>query len=456
MAFKILPKTPIYTALSKMGKELFQPDGIFYWSGRAKKEAEFNATIGTAVGPETDFIEGGRTKNVAYYLPLIKKYITIEPEKLVDYAPINGMPDLRKIWANWVIFKGKTNSNLPSGNIDLTNKITLPVICSGVTHAISILGDLFLDTGESMIMPNKSWENYDSIFNQHIGAKIETFQFFKGDSFNIESLISVMNKVAERQSKIVMILNFPNNPTGYCPKPKEVSEIVNNMVKFCEDKRKPVVILCDDAYEAYVYTTDRVVQSIFYELVDKHPLLIPIKMDGSSKEMLMYGARIAAITLGLNSNWGSKEELVELDKEWDNKMQAMIRTTISNSNHFCQEILLDMLKNGFDPILNSRKKIIQLMIDRYNAVEQALLKYPNPKMTMDPAGGGYFVFFNIEGIDATKLADHLLTKYKVGIIPASNPKEGINGLRFAFCSVVPAYIDECIKRIDLAIKDFSQ
>ncbi|KKU78051.1 MAG: hypothetical protein UY05_C0069G0008, partial [Candidatus Peregrinibacteria bacterium GW2011_GWA2_47_7] len=47
--FPILQHTSLWNALSSFGKEIISPQGIFYWAGRAKKEAEVDATIGTAL-----------------------------------------------------------------------------------------------------------------------------------------------------------------------------------------------------------------------------------------------------------------------------------------------------------------------------------------------------------------------------------------------------------------------
>ena len=35
MEFDILNKTPLYSAFSELGKRIFLPEGIFFWSGRA-------------------------------------------------------------------------------------------------------------------------------------------------------------------------------------------------------------------------------------------------------------------------------------------------------------------------------------------------------------------------------------------------------------------------------------
>ena len=84
MEFDIIKKTPLYNALSELGKRIYLPQGVFYWAGRAKKEAEIMGTLGSAFGYEKDFIEGGTSEWVPCYLEDIKNYT-----KLVDpdYQP---------------------------------------------------------------------------------------------------------------------------------------------------------------------------------------------------------------------------------------------------------------------------------------------------------------------------------------------------------------------------------
>ncbi len=455
MEFATLKRTPVFKALSSLGKRIYQPNGIFYWTGRAKKEAEINATIGTAVGFESDIIEGGREKLLTYYLPELKQYINLPPEKFASYAPIAGLPTFRDLWEKWIIYKGKNAINLPSGTIDVSGKITKPAICNGITNSIFLISRFFLNPGEKIICPNKRWGNYNSVLHQHNELKIETFQFFKGDQLNIKGILKLMQQISEVQDKIVLILNFPNNPTGYCPTKTEIQDILNLLKEFCSSSEKPVIIFCDDAYEGYSYSDTRVGTSIFYELIDLHPNLIPIKLDGASKEFLMYGGRTGAITLGIHSSWLSSSEKEKFLEEWENKMQGMIRSTISNSNHFCQEVLIEIMSEGFKKMQESRNKIYEILKKRYFASINAFDKYKTDGITMDPAGGGFFVFLNIDKIRADKFADHLLQKYKVGTFPVMSEEEKINGIRVAFCSIPLEKIEETFRRIKQTLSDLS-
>ncbi|MHA1776151.1 MAG: aminotransferase class I/II-fold pyridoxal phosphate-dependent enzyme [Promethearchaeota archaeon] len=452
--FPILERTPIYRSLSNVGKRIFQPNGIFYWANRAKTEGDYNATIGSAYGVENHMITGGRDKLIVYSMPGLQKYLNIEPERVAAYAPVSGVKAFRDLWEAWILKKGEMARNMPYPLIPLHNKITKPQICNGITNAIFLTSRMFLNTGECVVCPNKRWGNYDAVLRYQNGLDLKLFTFFKDQQFNLEGMMEAMESCAQNQEKIVVILNFPNNPTGYCPTTLEARHIIDSLVDFCERIQKPVVVLCDDAYEGFIFKNNVITNSIFYMLVDRHPLLIPLKLDGTSKEMLMYGGRIACVTLGIHSSWVKPEELPAFRAEWENKLQGMIRSTISNSNHFIQEILVEYLKDGFIKLLEDQYKIHSLLQRRYEETIRAFNTYKHPNINMDPGSGGFFVFLNLKGISATTFADHLVLKYKVGVFPNENVEENINGIRFAFCSVPKEEIEECFKRIFQTMNDF--
>jgi aspartate/methionine/tyrosine aminotransferase len=453
MEFPLLQKTPLYRAFSHVGKRIFQPNGIFYWANRAKTEGRVNATIGSAFGPETDLIPSGREKDLVYYLPGLAKNITIEPERMASYAPVPGVPSFRDLWEQWIVHKGKIAQNLPSGPRDVSGLISRPVVCNGITNAIFVATRLFLDPGDQIICPNKRWGNYNAVLKLQNGLELKTYQFFKGGGFNIAEFSKVIEEVLAVADKAVVILNFPNNPTGYCPTSDEAAKIVSSLVEISRSWNKPIIVLCDDAYEGFVYGKQAVTHSLFYELVDRSPLVIPIKMDGTSKEMLMYGGRIACITLGISAKWVDSNFLPSLKLEWDNKIQGMIRSTISNANHLAQELLTEYLKDGFVELEKEVAMVQKILQKRYEKTMEAYETNRHPKVTVDPASGGFFVFLNVEGVPATKFADHLVSKYGIGTFPNENPEEGVNGIRFAFCSVPADQIEDCFQKIYQTMAD---
>jgi len=458
MEFKYLEKTPLYKAFSELGKRIFLPQGIFYWSGRAKNEAEINGTIGTAYGYEKDFIEGGTEEWVPCYLKDIKNYSKLSIKEIVPYASIGGLPDIREIWKNWLIKKSLYDPQKDKEKSERLEKyITLPVITSGVTNGIYLCSSLFLNPGEFIISPNKRWENYDTILKKNLNAKIKSFQFFEKGSLNIRGISEAIKEVAKVQEKIILILNFPNNPTGYVPTKKEEIELIESLRKIQREIKKPIIIFIDDAYEPYVFSDDVIKKSIFYSLHQLDEEIIPIKLDGITKELLMYGARIGFITIGLKPKWiKSDEELANLKTEINNKLEGMNRSTISNCNHFYQALSIKIFKEvGMDKIIESRNKVNELLKKRYELINSELSKLQNENISIDPNAGGFFLFLNLNPkIKATEVADHLLKKFKVGIIPDEKLNENINGLRIAYCSIDLNKIPELIKRIQLALEDF--
>ena len=459
MEFELIKKTPLYKALSELGKRIYLPQGVFYWAGRAKKEAEIMGTLGSAFGYEKDFIEGGTSEWVPCYLEDIKNYTKLNINEIVPYPKISGLEELKTIWKNWIIEKSLINKTVEKERLKrLENYISTPVITSGLTNGIFLCCSLFLNSGDYIISTNKRWGNYDNIIENLLGAKIKSFEFFIKSKFNVQGLKDAIYEVSKIQEKIVLILGFPNNPTGYIPKKEELEEIINVLRLAQKDISKPIIVLVDDAYEPYIYSNNVINRSIFYDLHDLEEDIIPIKIDGITKEFLMYGGRIGFVTIGLKPNWvNSEEELYILKTEINNKLSGLIRTTISNSNHFYQSLIINLFKDvGTDGLIKKRDKVKALLKVRYEKINDELRKIKSSDISVDPNAGGFFVFVNLnpKKFRANDFADHLLKKYKVGVIPIEKPNDNINGIRIAYCSIDLTQITEFVNRIKLALVDY--
>ena len=460
MEFEIIKKTPLYNALSELGKRIYLPQGVFHWSGRAKKEAEIMGTLGSAFGFEEDFIEGGSSEWVPLYLEDIKNYTKFNVSEFVPYAKISGLADLKNLWKNWIVKKScyKLDSEKEKLN-RLEDFITSPVVTTGITNGIFLCCSLLLNPGDYIISPNKRWGNYDNIVEKFIGANIKSFDFLsEGENFNADGMKKAIYEISKVQDKIVLILGFPNNPTGYIPNQAELGEIIAALKEAQKKISKPIIILVDDAYEPYVFSNEVINRSIFYALHEVKEDIIPIKLDGITKELLLYGGRIGFITIGLKPHWvKNADELATLKSELDNKLSGLIRTTISNSNHFYQSLVLKLFNDiGMDGLIQKRGKVISLLKERFEKINDEFRKIKNENISVDSNAGGFFIFVNLNPgmIKATDFADHLLKKYKVGVIPIEKPHDNINGIRIAYCSIDIKKIPEFVSRIDQALKDF--
>ena len=459
MEFEVTKKTPLYNALSEQGKRIYLPQGVFYWSGRAKKEAEISGTLGSAFGYEKDFIEGGSSEWVPLYLEDIKNYTTLSVSDVVPYSQVSGLEDLKNVWKKWIIKKSGYIKDTEHDKLNrLENLITTPVVTSGLTNGIFLCCSLFLNPGEFIISPNKRWGNYDNIVEKLIGAKIKSFDFFTENKFNTQGLKNAIYEVSKNQDKLILILGFPNNPTGYVPNDEEIEELIKTLRQIQIELSKPIIVLVDDAYEPYIYSDNVINRSIFYALHEIEEDIIPIKLDGITKEILLYGGRIGFITIGLKPHWVSTdEELMALKSELNNKLSGLVRTTISNSNHFYQTLVIKLFKDvGMEGLIQKRNKIKNLLKDRYEKINEELRKIDNSNISVDPNAGGFFVFVNLNPnkLSANQFADHLLSNYKVGVIPIEKHNNNVNGIRIAYCSIDLTKIPEFVKRFNLALNDY--
>ena len=161
----------VYGMLSGLGKRLFFPKGILAQAAEAKEKAKHHdATIGIAR-------ENGKPMHLA---SVMRYFNDLSPAEALTYAPATGRPDLRKKWREDLLRK----------NPSLAGKsFSLPIVTSGVTHALSLVADLFVDKGDMVLMPDKFWENYELLFGVRYQAQLAIYPFYDASGrFNVEAL----------------------------------------------------------------------------------------------------------------------------------------------------------------------------------------------------------------------------------------------------------------------------
>lgn len=404
----------VFRSLSSLGQKLFFPKGILVQSAEAKEKAhKFNATLGIA----TDHGQ-------PIYLESIHNHIQgIEPKDVYPYAPGAGKPELRKLW----------REKIKSDNAGLNGKeISLPIVTSGITHGLSLLADLFIDPSDQIILPDKYWGNYKLLFENRYQGKIVNYSLFnKSGGFNLESFEEVLNNVGKDQNKLIVLLNFPNNPTGYTPTVKEGHAIVD-IVKKQADKGKDIVLCTDDSYFGLFYEEGSMKESIFAEFVGCHPNIFCVKLDGVTKEKYAWGFRVGFMTFGLGDNTDSAEIFTALEK----KVSGAIRSNLSNCCHLTQTLTIKNLESG---------ELYREKADKYEIMQKRAVKVKevlnNPKYdtiwNFYPFNSGYFMCLELKDIDAEEYRQYLLNNYGIGVISS-----GASDIRIAFSCVQVEDIEE--------------
>ena len=383
----------MFGVLSGLGRELFFPRGILTQTAEAKKDAHrYNATIGIA-----------RSGGEAMYLPaLMDRVSDLNPDEALGYAPAGGNPALRYRWREDMFMKNRSLAG---------KEISLPVVTSGITHGLTLAGELFLDPGDVVVLPDKAWGNYRMVFGVRRGAEIRSFPFFTpGGGFNTAGLVRELDGVLAEKGKALVVLNFPNNPTGYTIRSDEAEGLVAELLSLSGPGRDLVVLL-DDAYFGLFYTDDVPGESLFGMLASESEHLFAVKLDGATKEQYAWGLRVGFITFNAVAS-GREAGLYEaLEK----KVAGAIRGSISNCSQLSQSILLKALD---DPDFGRQKK------EKYDLMRQRALKVKEVLQNPDyeevwepyPFNAGYFMCLRLKGIDAEELRLRLLERYGVGVI----------------------------------------
>lgn len=411
--------TAVFQMLSDKGKEIFFPKGGILAQAALAKGKEINATIGEAIADD------GRSM----YLPGIKERLSLEIEDIFPYAPSLGKADLRQYWKSSIYKKNPGVGTQP---------ISLPIVTCGLTHAISMAAYMFLNPGDTVIMPDLYWENYNLIFEKAAGAKIVSFNLFRNGAFDTEALADAIAK--NPSNRVYILLNFPNNPTGYTPTNDEADKIAA-VIKSAAEAGKNIAVLIDDAYFGLVFEKDIYKESIFSKLANIHERVLAVKMDGATKEDYVWGFRVGFISYAVKGGTPSLYAAME------EKTGGALRSNISNVSNMSQSLLYrEYMSDGYDI---AKKEKFDILKARYDAMKKCLAEndYSECYKAL-PYNSGYFMCVQVaDGIDPEAVRMTLLNKYSTGIIVFGTI------IRLAFSAVPESKISKLLDNLYRACLD---
>ena len=414
----------VLSMLSSLGRRLCFPRGILSQSAEAKKKAKrVNATIGIATDGKGPM-----------YLPSVHEALGgVAPGDAYPYAPPSGRPALRDAWRQKLLAENPSLRGKRFGQ---------PIVTSAITHGLSLAGDLFIDEGDVIVLPDQLWGNYRLTYEIRLGAEIRTYPFFDGRGFNVAGFAGALAQHAEGRDKLIVMLNFPNNPTGYMPTAAEGAGIAEALSQQAQAGTK-LIVLCDDAYFGLFYHLGgpSMTESLFARLTNLHPNLLAVKLDGATKELFVWGLRCGFITFGP----GNTDRAEEITEVLDTKTRGDIRGVVSSSSQLSQALVERALAaDTIDAERTEKRELLRARAERVHAVAQ------DPRFAdsweMYPFNSGYFMLINIKGVDANELRKHLLDQHQVGLISTS-----ATDLRIAFSCLEVDQVEPMFETIHRAI-----
>ncbi|KAK3606897.1 hypothetical protein CHS0354_018492 [Potamilus streckersoni] len=380
----------VLSCLSGLGKELYFPKGIISQGNEAKEKASrYNATIGTAT------LNGKPMKfsNIGAYFP------DTEPADVFPYAPVAGRKKLRALWADKLKQQNPLLNSLP---------LSMPIVTGGITHGISIIADMFVNPGDTVLLPDMMWGNYRLTFGVYRGAQVDTYPFFDAQyRLDTAGFARSLKEAAQKTAgKVIVMFNFPNNPTGYTCSAQEAAELKQVLLETASAGTK-ILCLCDESYYG-LFFDDCLKVSFFSVVAGQHENLMAVKLDGATKEYFVWGFRVGFITFGIKC-----VDPQPVYNALEQKISGLIRGTVSCLNHHAQTVIEKAVTD------KTTETEWQKCFDLLRRVPPRLRLFTLPENT---AGFGI----------CTRLTPrhfrlHLLEKYQTGIISTS-----ATDLRIAF------------------------
>ena len=298
----------------------------------------------------------------------------------VKYGQSKGMPLFRDALAKFVSKKFSVKVNQES-----------IIVSPGARFSIFTAITTLLNPGDEMIVIEPAWPAYkDCALNS--GIKVRTVKTTLED--NWEPSINQIEKMINSNSKII-VLNYPNNPTGKILPEKLQDQIVDLAIK------NDLYILSDEIYSDYSFENWKSILSYNYKK--------SIVAQSFSKSHAMTGFRIGYAI--------SNPEIIE-------KMSKLEALCLTNVSEPIQYIAMRALEADTSDNSNTIKKRLDMLINKAKEMDLDFV-VPNGAMYI-------FTRINQEGFDGVKFANNLLEK-GLAVAPGEGFGDYKNFIRISAC-----------------------
>jgi aspartate/methionine/tyrosine aminotransferase len=346
-------------------------------------------------------------------------------------SPVEGLPEVRRLWREW------QRRSAPPGAPS-----TLPLVTMGLSHGLSLVADLYGGEGRAVAIPQPFWGNYRQAFAMRTGAKVLTAPTYREGRYNPLAIAEALAALPAGEPAVAL-LNVPSNPGGYTPDREERRAMVESLL--AEAGRRPLAVVCDDAYAGLVFEPEIPRESLFWDLAGAHPNLTAVKVDGATKEFSFFGGRVGFLTFGLEPDSAAARAL-------ESEVAARVRSTVGSPVAASQVVLLQALR---EEGVGREVEAVRLLLEgRYRALKGALAGVDPGLLTVLPFNSGCFALVEIPealGIDSETVRRHLLAHHDTGLISTA-PRY----LRIAHCSVDAAALPELVRRLGKGIAELAR
>lgn len=382
--------------------------------------------------------------------PLSKKIVTIEPSGIRKFFDIVsemkdaislgvGEPDFDTPWhireeGIYSLEKGKTfytsNSGLKELKIEICRYLSRryglyydyereAVVTVGGSEAIDIALRAMLDPEDEVLVPQPSYVSYVPCVVL-AGGKPVIIELKEEDEFKLTKE-SLLNSITDKTK--VLVLPFPNNPTGSVMTKEDLAEIVPIIIE------KDLFVISDEIYSELTYGRKHVSIAEFPGMRER-----TIVINGFSKSYAMTGWRLGyavgpAVII---------EQMIKI-----HQFAIMCAPTAS------QYAAVEALKNGDSDV--------EAMREAYDQRRNYLVRSFNDMgLTCFEPYGAFYIFPSVKslGMTSDEFATKLLMEEKVAAVPGTAfGGSGEGFLRISYASSMEN-LKIAVERIERFVKRY--
>ncbi|TFF98508.1 MAG: aminotransferase class I/II-fold pyridoxal phosphate-dependent enzyme [Promethearchaeota archaeon] len=306
--------------------------------------------------------------------PAILGNIEALKKNITHYAPTRGIPELLE----QVGKKVKTINGIhtePSENIIITN---------GGSQALTLTFASIFNPGDELLLFSPNFISYFYL-GPFFGVNVKEIKRKEDFSPNFEDL---ENSITSRTKAI--LINSPNNPTGYTFTPQEMRTLKDIVLK------NDLYLISDEVYENYIYEDDlkHISPGAMDDMFER-----TITLNAMSKLFSATGFRLGYAV--------ARKEIVDL-------MEKYHQYTVAGTNHAAQYGFLEALKmdnSFFDEILAQYKERRNLT---YTCLKEMGFTVVRPS-------GAFYIMPSLEtfNISSQEFSMRLMEEMGVAVVPGN-------------------------------------
>ena len=322
------------------------------------------------------------------------------------YSHNLGLPELREAVAQYA---SALHPQVSASRIAIT---------SGGVNALMLAVQALVEAGDEVVAVTPVWPNLTAQ-PVILGAKLKRVSLKPVGgawSLDLQALLDAITPATK-----VLIVNAPNNPTGWTLSGADQQAILAHC------RKTGTWILADEVYERLYYepSANRCAPS-FLDLASPDDRLVVVH--SFSKSFLMTGWRLGWLVM---------------PPDLTHHMGKLVEFNTSCASVFTQRAGIVALQRT--------EEVTPRVVAHLKACRDTLVPMLQtlPKVRVEPAKGGMYAFFKLDGYgDSLSTAKRLVAEAGLGLAPGSAfAPEAQGWLRWCFASKDPSRLEEGVRRL---------